>query len=234
MSFVEQQNNHNSEYQKELWNRQHSERGGFGGREDILRFDPNESAIQFGELIKNNSTILEIGSSNGRDARYWASEGHLVFCLDFSEVALIQLRDIAEKQMVSKNIVPILHDINCSDLPIEGHLFDGFYARSSLHIGDEETMNLINKIDNHLKPEAKILIMGKSLDDEKIQRSEIIDNNLAIDHEENGHLRRIWTPDFIKKMCDSVKWSIMSIEQNTEMINNRVTSFIKLIAEKNG
>jgi len=233
MSKVEHRNYYSSEYQKELWNRQHAERGGDGGLENLKKFDPNGSAIQFGNLINKNSNILEIGSGNGRDARYWASEDHCVTCVDFSEVALRQLNDIAQKQKVSHKIIPVLHDINSGDLPIDNQLFDGFYARSSLHVEDDKIINIVKKVDSHLNQDAVILIMGKSLDDTKIQRS-VIDGSLAIDIEENGHLRRIWTEDFMEKMCKTVSWNIYCIDYVLEKINNYNISFIKLIAKKNG
>ena len=225
---------HHSKYQQELWDKQHSNRGGDGGLENILRFDPNQSGEQFGEIIARKSCILEIGSGNGRDARYWASQDHVVYCVDFSRVALDQLMKIAHGQEIAHRIVPVLHDISGGDLPLNDQKFDGFYAISSLHIEDSKILKLVKKVDTHLKPESKILIMGKSEDDTKIRRSVLIDGGLAIDMEEGGHLRRVWTPDFMEEMCAAVGWGIEYIEQTSEKINNQRTSFIKLIAQKNG
>jgi SAM-dependent methyltransferase len=220
-------------YQMELWNRQHFTRGGNFGREDWLKFIPTQSAVIFNQLIPSRSRIIEVGSGNGRDARFWASQGHSVVCVDFSEVAIRQLSIIAQGQGIAERITPVLHDISTGLLPFEvGQIFDGFYARSALHVSDNTMIDLAKAIDYQLKPGGKILVLGKSLYDIKIQRSKKIDGGLAIDCEENGHMRRIWSEDFIKYMCSLTNWELLSVEHSSEIINREVSSYITMIAKK--
>ena len=220
-------------YQRALWDRQHAYRGENFGREDLLKNDPTQSARMFHDLMPRGAKIIEVGSGNGRDARFWALRGHSIVCIDFSEIALRQLSRTAREQGVIERITPIVYDINSGWLPFEtGKNFDGFYARSALHVSDDTMISLTRAIDCQLKPGGKVLILGKSLCDEKIQRSERLENGLAIDHEEGGHVRRIWTPEFMKQMCEVVQWRLLSIDYSGEVINNRGSEYITMIAQK--
>lgn len=221
------------QYQKELWNKQHAYRGERFGREDELKYHPNKSAIEFLRLMPAQANIVEIGSGNGRDARFWASHGHSVVCVDFSEVALQQLTTIAKEQGVMEKITPVLHDVNSGFLPFDtSQNFDGFYARSALHVCNETMIELTKAIDYQLKLGGKVLILGKTLDDIKIRRSKILDIGLAIDHEEDGHIRRIWTSEFMQQMCEVVRWKLLSINYTSEVINNTGSSYITMVAQK--
>lgn len=221
-------------YQQTLWNNQHSERGINGAEGGELCNTPNGSAVIFANALKPNSTILEVGSANGRDARYWATEGHKVYALDFSQVALDQLRQLALAQNVQSSIIPILWDIAEGKLPL--HIIkdkiDGFYARSALHVGDKEMINIAKQLNKVLKVGGKILIEGKGQNDKKIRRSKKIGRNLAVDNVENGHLRRIWTQQFIEHLCKKVGWDILDISGNDEEWNGTNANFVRLSAQK--
>ena len=60
--------------QQQLWDRQHAERGSTNGPEGNGLVDiPNKSGILFANMLQPGSVIAEVGTANGRDARYWAS-----------------------------------------------------------------------------------------------------------------------------------------------------------------
>jgi len=129
--------------------------------------------------------------------------------------------------------MPVLYDINLGSLPFKaGGNFDGFYARSSLHVGDERVLQLVKTIDRQLKPGGKVLVLGKSPNDRKIQRSKRLEDGLAVDYQENGHIRRVWTPKFMKEMCRVACWELLSIDYNSEVIDNGVSEYITMTAKK--
>jgi len=220
--------------QQQLWNFQHAQRGTEGPEGTELCNIPNDSAIEFIHQLKDKSVILEVGSANGRDARFWAMEGHRVYALDFSQVALDQLNKLAIIQNVQSLIIPLLWNIADGQLPLSQlkDKIDGFYARSALHVGDNEMIQIAEQLNTVLKPGGRILIEGKGPNDKKIKRSQMVDRNLAIDVEEDGHLRRVWTEEFIGQLCGIVGWDIVSISKNTENWSGTNASFVRLSAQK--
>jgi hypothetical protein len=220
--------------QQDLWDAQHAMRGAVGGLEgDHLVDVPNDAAVMFGELIGADSVIAEVGSANGRDARYWALQGHQVHCLDFSQVALGQLAQHAERQGVSDRIKPVYFDANNGRLPeeVDGAL-NGFYARSALHVGDKTLFSLLSGVNDRLEPESIILIEGKGPDDEKIARSVDIGDGLVSDPLENGHVRRVWTPESFGAICGTFGWTALSQEVVGEEWAGTDATFLRLVAVK--
>jgi len=220
--------------QSKLWDEQHKVRGTKGPEGYNLQNVPNESAIRLNNILPLKSRILEVGSANGRDARYWATQGHEVYALDFSQVALKQLKELAIAQQVEQLIVPIVWNIAKGILPLNSlpKNVGAFYARSALHIGDGEMNLLAEQIDSILLPGGKILIEGKGAADRKIARSKKIGRGLALDEYENGHLRRVWDIDFVKKLCKKMGWSIINIGSNTEDWNGTQANFLSFLIQK--
>jgi SAM-dependent methyltransferase len=162
-----------------------------------------------GNLVVANARIAEVGSANGRDARYWAMRGYNVDCMDFSFVALEQLVEHAERQGIADKINPLLFDANSGKLPQEIGEIDGFYARSALHVDDDTLMSLMADVNDRLNPDGVVFIEGKSTSDPKIARSEHLGNGLAVDPEEDGHLRRVWTPELLQNICGTLGWKAL-------------------------
>jgi hypothetical protein len=219
--------------QQLLWDSQHAERGGQSGLEgDLLVDTPNDSGVLLGQLVRPRAIIAEIGSANGRDARYWAQNGHRVRCLDFSRVALSQLVEHTERQGLRDFISPIHFDANDGKLPEEVGAIDAFYARSALHVDDETLMSLLDDVDNHLQKDGVVLIEGKSTADRKIARSMDLGNGLAVDPEENGHVRRVWTPESLENICSAFGWTALQQETVGEEWAGTDATFLRLVATK--
>ncbi|MFO0704122.1 MAG: class I SAM-dependent methyltransferase [Patescibacteria group bacterium] len=127
-------------------------------------------------MLTKPSEIVEVGPANGRDARFWASRGHKVHCVEFSRVALEQLTDLACSQGVIHRISPHHHDISLGHLPlaINGNV-DGFYARSALHVDDETLGRLMTNVNTLLRPKATIAIEGKGPLDMKMDVASMFD-----------------------------------------------------------
>ena len=217
--------------QQKLWDEQHATRGVQYDRD--LRFIPNQTAEVFNGLLPQSATILEVGAADGRDARFWATQGHTVFALDFSQVALDQMSEIAREQGVRDRVHPILWDVTAGTLPYVGEAqLDGFYARSALHVDDTTMVTLAENITSALKPNGVILIEGKGPNDKKISRSTQLDGNLAIDPEENNHLRRIWTQTFVEEVSDRNGWNIEQLDDIGEVWEGVPASFMRFVARK--
>jgi hypothetical protein len=215
--------------QQDLWNIQHFVRGASNGLEGNALVDiPNDSGILFAEMLPSSSQIAEIGSANGRDARFWAKQGHYVYCMDFAQVALEQLMVEAERQGLSEHLRPLQFDANCGSLPVCIGEIDGFYARSALHLADGELTLLLTSVNERLKPGGVVFIEGKSPKDPKIKRSSYKEGNLAVDPFENNHLRRIWRPEYALQIAKYFGWQIQRIEE----IQTGESVFIRFVAIK--
>lgn len=219
--------------QQALWDAQHAVRGAANGLEgDHLVDVPNHSAVLLTELLRPGATIAEVGAANGRDARYWAGRGHHVHAMDFSSVALEQLTAHAARQGLSDRINPMHFDANAGRLPEEVGAIDSFYARSALHVDDDTLMNLLTDVDDRLNQGGVVFIEGKGSDDPKISRSVALGNGLAVDPVENGHVRRIWTPESAGRICSAFGWTALALEKIDERWLNTDASFVRLVAMK--
>lgn len=221
--------------QRDLWNVQHGTRGVSLEGGD-LAFTPNKSAVEFADKLKPGSTILEVGCANGRDARYWATLGHKVLAMDFSEIALKQLQSLAAQQGVGDRVTPILWDAATGCLPPSEmpERVDAFYARSSLHVNDTTLYDLAFAIDRRIAEGGVLFIEGKGPNDEKIARSEYVGRNMVVDQFEGGHLRRVWTCAFARRLCGTMKWDILELADNRETWNGTTATFMRLLARKGG
>src|SRR5882757_1939970 len=196
--------------QQQLWDAQHARRGVADGLEAQLADVPNDSAVLLGEMLSPSARVAEVGPANGRDARYWARQfGHFVHCLDFSGVALDQLAELAHKQGLTDLINPVRFDANTGRLPDQVGPIDAFYSRSALHIGDKTLKSLLSDVNERLTPGGMVLIEGKGPGDPKINRSVHVGDGLASDPMENGHLRRVWTPEVFTDICETFGWETL-------------------------
>ena len=80
--------------------------------------EPNAFLVETAGRIAMGSEILVMGDGQGRNALYLARKGHRVTVVDYSEVAMDQLRRRAEEQGVELEIL-------CEDLvTYEPRVFD--------------------------------------------------------------------------------------------------------------
>lgn len=213
--------------QRELWEKQHTERA---EEHEELEDTPNEFGKECIQLIPENGMVLEIGAANGRDARYFAKEkGCKVVATDFSEVASGHLQNAATKDGTTSHVYPVVADAR--NLPIiQKENFDAVYARSSLHLDNEELDRFLDEVTVILKPGGYLMIEGKPKEDLKIMRSEEVKENMHMDHD--GHLRRAWSEEGIKEIVDRLGFKLVSINRSTETWHGVETHFINFIAKK--
>ena len=74
------------------------------------------------------------------------------------------------------------------------------------------------------------MVEGKPKEDQKIERSIEVDKNCFEDID--GHIRRVWSKDNIKSLCDSFNLKIVEIGRTTEVWQGKETKFIHFIAKK--
>ena len=216
--------------QKQLWDDQHRRRR--TEHRDIANV-PNEFGRKCLGYIPEGAKILDLGAASGRDTRFFVREKNCeVYALDFSPVALEQLREDA----LADGSVDFIHPLNADirEIPLsEKNTLDAIYARSSLHVSDPDLEKLLEHVLGMLKVGGYLMVEGKNLLDPKIQQSMLIADNLVSD--KDGHIRRIWTKEYIMEHIIK-KFNLRLIELNLSS-GKRVdkdSHYVNFIAQKHG
>src|SRR6516225_2594076 len=101
----------------------------FASRPDMFGVEPSYAArralSQFQREGKRK--ILELGSGQGRDTLFFLRNGFEICAVDYSEKALEDLRDKAERLGLGRAVQTVRHDV-CSPLPFEANTFDACFS----------------------------------------------------------------------------------------------------------
>lgn len=213
--------------QRDLWNEQHIERA---NEHRAIEGEPNEFAKHCIDFIPETGLILEIGSANGRDARFFAKERKCkVIAADFSLEALKQLKNAAVRDSTESFIRPVVAD--AKKLPIaEDVRLDAIYARSALHLSEDELDETLEFLLPKLKDGGYLMIEGKTDNDPKISKSREITPNLFID--QDGHVRRLWSEESIRQIIERFNLKLIEMNKTTKNRNGVESQFINFIALK--
>lgn len=214
-----------------FWDNQHLKRK---DEHEEIENCPTDFAQKCIKYIKSGGVILEVGPGNGRDARYFARENeNLIWATDISKEAITQLRKACSVagENINNRILPIARDARLVPALLENEAnLDAFYARSALHLNNNETFEFLKYIVARLNHNGVIAIEGKPEKNFKIARSHNLRNGLYKDND--GHIRRAWSEEDIRALCDKLGLNLIEINETTEKIQGKETHFINFIAQK--
>ena len=172
-----------------------------------------------------HATILELGCGEGNDSIYFAEQGHTITATDFSDVAIKQNNE----RWTHPNLAFQVQDIR-QPLKFGDASFDSVYARLSLHyFTDDTTKCVFREIARVLKPGGTLYFMCKSTDDHIYGQGDEIEKDM---YELNGHVRHFFSKEYALELLDDAKLDQENIETGEEMIYDRQSAFIKVIAKK--
>lgn len=215
--------------QEKYWDKQHKQRE---AEHRALERVPNEFAKKCLPHIKRGGKVLEIGVANGRDSRYFIRENdNVVVGVDISTEAIRQLLKAATANGTVDKILPVVAD--AEDVPRlldDQEYYDAFYARSALHLDDDRIVPFLGYVVSHLNEDGVVLIQGKPKEDFKLARSIEVGKNCYEDID--GHIRRAWSEEDIKSLCQYLHLEIIEIGKTTEVLRGKETKFIHFIARK--
>lgn len=95
---------------------------------------------------------------------------------------------------------------------------------------DEKIIPFLGYVVSHLNKDGVVMIQGKPKEDFKIGRSMEVGKNCYEDVD--GHLRRVWSEDDIKSLCQYLQLEVVEIGRTTEVLLGQETKFIHFIARK--
>ncbi|WP_405058204.1 class I SAM-dependent methyltransferase [Kribbella sp. NBC_01505] len=97
--------------------------------------------------------VLELGSGHGRDALFLARQGFSVHATDFSETALDQLRQQAQREGLDDRVTAALHDVR-DPLPPADATVNAVFANLLLNMAftPGELRSLVGEVHRVLRP----------------------------------------------------------------------------------
>ena len=138
---------------------------------------PSPFAEEVIKSLDSGCSLLEIGCGNGRDSRFFASNGISVVATDICEAAI----DLTASKL-PKNCKALV--ASAKRLPEEVYV-DYVYARFVLHaLTEEEQHDLFVWMQKHVK--KKIFIETRSVNDPRCGKGKQVGNNAYVD----THYRR--------------------------------------------
>ena len=175
-------------------------------RDNIPSF-PSPFAKYVGNKLGTKQTILEIGCGNGRDSKFFATQGHQVTGLDRSGEAI----ELCKKLYSYENLEFFFGTI--ADIAkINKKKFDLIYSRFVFH-----AMSLSKEIETLktsyqlLNKDGQFFIECRSINDPLSQKGKILSHTERVD----GHYRRfIILEDFKQRLVQVGFTIIKTIESN--------------------
>ncbi len=186
---------------KKHWNKYYSK--------NDLASTPSSFAQVVANQLAPSSKVIEVGCGNGRDALFFASEGHTVFAIDASETAISICQQSAKSDVVQFR-AGVLSDF-------AGTLDPGFnaiYCRFVLHampLADELT--LLSSAAKALPPGGMLFIECRSIRDPLARLGEAISPTERI----HGHYRRFIILDELRERVHSAGFCITSVIESNNL-----------------
>ena len=171
---------------------------------------------------KDSKNILEIGSGNYRDAKFFASKGHTVYAIDQSRYGF------EDKDL--KNIIQVSDNFVTMDYSKYKNI-DIVYSRFTLHaIKENECKIVIDKISKMLKKETLFMIEVRSIKDPLCGQGTKVANNTWV----TDHSRRFVDSTKFKQYIKSKNFKINYFveENNLSIYKDDNPVLIRLVLEK--
>jgi SAM-dependent methyltransferase len=140
---------------------------------------PSDAVIRwtfhnFPRAAASQTRLLDIGSGTGRHALFFAREGYQAAAIDFSPIAINELRIMAE----GNGLVIDGHVAAADDLPFPDCTFDGVLAFGVLYYLPPEAMRkAVTELRRVLKPGGRAFVMIKSNRDSRAVFAEKMDGH---------------------------------------------------------
>ena len=164
----------------------------------------------FAEYVVNKlntqQDILEIGCGNGRDAKYFSSEGHHVTGLDRSREA-IELC----KNLYSSGLIEFFYGTITDIAQTNKKKYDLIYTRFVIHaMSLNEEIATLKTSYKLLNKDGQFFIECRSINDPLSCKGEILSNTERVD----GHYRRFIIPEEFQQRLAQVGFKIIEMTES--------------------
>jgi hypothetical protein len=167
---------------------------------------PSQFSVCMLSEINADATIVELGSGNGRDAHFFASQGHFTVAMDLSHQAIKSCEDLAKSRNIEHSIFfqgdltsreSIQKVIDYARKNSEKQEIT-FYSRFVMHsVDDEQELAFLTTLSDCMKSNECVYFEFRSKED-----SELIKHY-------GGHFRRyVNTDSFIQQLVQKFGFEI--------------------------
>lgn len=206
--------------QKAVWEKKHG-----AGEHESFRGDPSKFAVVVANKLYKNSKILELGCGVGRDAVFFAEQGHEVLATDFSETIIE--RD--SQAFAGSNVTFRVLDMS-QPLPFEHGSFDVVYANLSIHYYlDEDTRKIIADVARVLKPGGLLAFACRSVNDFHYGNGEEIEKDVFVSSK--GHVRHLFSADYARDLMRH-KFRVEFLDEVEEVYVGEKSAMVRCIARR--
>ncbi len=171
---------------------------------------PSQFCISVLTEIKPDAVVVELGSGNGRDSHYFASQGHITLAMDLSEQAIKSCNEESKSRNI-QHATFFRGDITKSEcmktlVDYARELSAGrdvvFYSRFVMHsLNDEQELKFLNVLSDFIQENEVMYFEFRSLED------------AALEKHFDGHYRRFVDTEKFKQILKgelgfSIEYSI--------------------------
>jgi bifunctional enzyme CysN/CysC len=169
--------------------------------------DASPFAVQVNGALPSQSTLLEVGCGNGRDAAFFCRSGHRITAIDLSSAAIESCR----KKFAATGI-----EFYCGTMSAVEALrpdsFHAIYSRFCLHAMtfDEENEFLLQS-NRVLKESGQLFIECRSINDPMARKGEVLSPTERI----HGHYRRFIVLDDLKSKLAATGFKLVEASESS-------------------
>lgn len=166
--------------------------------------EPSSFARAVSAVLDQPVRLLEIGCGNGRDAAFFAGEGHDVVAVDRSAVAIDTARATHGAERLEFRAGEI------SELNEDDGAFGAIYSRFCLHaMTPPEEDEFLRHARRLLPPAGRLLIECRSINDPLARKGEVISKTERL----HGHYRRFIVAGELRAKLDALGFAIVEFTE---------------------
>jgi len=169
------------------------------------------------KYFPKTGSLLELGSGQGQDSKYFTELGYKVLATDFSDYALSKIPNI-KTQVVDLSL----------PLPFSSNSFDIVYSHLALHYFDKKrTQELFDEIFNFLKPGGIFATLTNTIEDREISTGTKIED----EYYQIGDIqKRFFSIDSMRKFTS--KFETLLLDNHGETHKDEIKTLIRYIGKK--
>lgn len=204
---------------KKYWSEKHKKYLGQSWIEKPTLF--SQFAIKY---FPEAGKLLDIGTGQGQDARFFSKLGYEVTATDISEEAIS-----LAKEKDTSGTKYIYHDLN-QNLPFENETFDIVYSHLTIQFFDNKTTsNIFSEIKRVLKNGGVLAIIVNTKDDPQVLVSKLLGEDLY--EAPDGLVKRFYDEKSLSSFV-SDKFEQILLDSKGETYKDETKTLIRYIGKK--
>lgn len=185
---------------------------------------PTLFAEAVGKYFPTTGTLVDIGTGQGQDAKYFAQLGYMVTATDFSDSAL----ENAQQNIPNVKFIKV---DTAQRLPFEDNSFDIVYSHLALHYFDNiVTKNVFTEIHRILKPGGIFATISNTIEDPEIMEEDYIEIEPGYYTTPGGLLKRYFSTDYMHEITKDL-FEPLLLDAHGETYKDEIKTLIRFVGK---